>query len=33
METFEDLFNIVKTYSKNPIAYKYIKHGQTIEII
>nr|YP_009444511.1 cytochrome c oxidase subunit 2 [Nakaseomyces nivariensis]APD15134.1 cytochrome c oxidase subunit 2 [Nakaseomyces nivariensis] len=27
------LFTIVKTYSKNPIAYKYIKHGQTIEII
>lgn len=27
------LFTIVRTYSKNPIAYKYIKHGQTIEII
>ena len=27
------LFTIVKTYSKNPMAYKYIKHGQTIEII
>lgn len=27
------LFSIVITYSKNPIAYKYIKHGQTIEII
>lgn len=27
------LFTIVKTYSKNPIAYKYVKHGQTIEII
>ena len=27
------LFTIIRTYSKNPIAYKYIKHGQTIEII
>ncbi len=27
------LFSIIKIYSKNPIAYKYIKHGQTIEII
>lgn len=27
------LFNILRTYTKNPIAYKYIKHGQTIEII
>lgn len=27
------LYTIVITYSKNPIAYKYIKHGQTIEII
>ena len=27
------LYTIVITYSKNPIAYKYIKHGQTIEVI
>ncbi|KZV07226.1 COX2 (mitochondrion) [Saccharomyces cerevisiae] len=27
------LYTIVMTYSKNPIAYKYIKHGQTIEVI
>nr|YP_002836211.1 cytochrome oxidase subunit 2 [Nakaseomyces bacillisporus]CAX36941.1 cytochrome oxidase subunit 2 [Nakaseomyces bacillisporus] len=27
------LYTIVSTYSKNPMAYKYIKHGQTIEII
>nr|P43377.1 RecName: Full=Cytochrome c oxidase subunit 2; AltName: Full=Cytochrome c oxidase polypeptide II; Flags: Precursor [Kazachstania exigua]CAA49204.1 cytochrome oxidase subunit 2 [Kazachstania exigua] len=27
------LFTIVRTYSRNPMAYKYIKHGQTIEII
>ena len=27
------LFTILRTYSKNPIAYKYIKHGQTIKII
>ena len=27
------LYTIVRTYSNNPIAYKYIKHGQTIEVI
>lgn len=27
------LFNIVRTYTSNPIPYKYIKHGQFIEII
>lgn len=27
------LYTSVRTFSKNPIAYKYIKHGQTIEII
>lgn len=27
------LYSVIRTYSKNPIAYKYIKHGQTIEII
>lgn len=27
------LYTIVRTFSKNPIAYKYIKHGQVIEIV
>lgn len=27
------LYTSVRTFSANPIAYKYIKHGQTIEII
>nr|A6H4Q5.2 RecName: Full=Cytochrome c oxidase subunit 2; AltName: Full=Cytochrome c oxidase polypeptide II [Vanderwaltozyma polyspora DSM 70294] len=27
------LYTITKTYSKNPLPYKYMKHGQFIEII
>ncbi len=27
------IYTSIRTFSSNPIAYKYIKHGQTIEIV